>query len=109
MTFGGCRRFRPARLPACAAGVQRRPDGWRLGASSSIDSFTRYDRFTKRRLYQDVKIPAYWIVDADARHVEVWTPKLDSPRIEKDRVIWSPVGDTESFTVELEELFKAVG
>lgn len=56
-----------------------------------------------------MKIPAYWIVDADARHVEVGTPELGSPRIEKDRVIWSPAGDTESFTVELEELFKSVG
>ncbi len=31
----------------------------------------RYDRFTKRRLYQDVRIPAYWIVNGDEHFVEV--------------------------------------
>jgi Uma2 family endonuclease len=35
----------------------------------------RYDRYTKRRLYQEVGIPFYWIVDADEKLVEVWTPK----------------------------------
>ncbi len=34
----------------------------------------RYDRFTKRRLYQEVGVPVYWIVDPDEQLVEVWTP-----------------------------------
>ena len=37
-------------------------------------STARADRFTKRRLYQDVGVAAYWIVDPDGRYVEVWTP-----------------------------------
>ena len=69
----------------------------------------RYDRFTKRRLYQEVNIPAYWIVDADHRHVEVWTPDLGLPHVETERVTWSPLGSDEPFTVELEELFRPVG
>ncbi|MCH7476158.1 MAG: Uma2 family endonuclease, partial [Gemmatimonadetes bacterium] len=69
-------------------------------------STTRYDRFTKRRLYQEVKIPDYWIVDGDARQVEVWTPETEFPRFETERVSWSPGGGGEPFRVELEELFQ---
>lgn len=69
-------------------------------------STTRYDRFTKRRLYQEVKIPNYWIVDSDAGQVEVWTPDLESPHFETKRVNWSPGGGAEPFTVELDELFR---
>jgi Uma2 family endonuclease len=71
-------------------------------------STTRYDRFTKRRLYQDVNIPAYWIVDADKHQVEVWTPEAEVPRLETERVTWSPPGSSVPFTVELAELFRAV-
>ena len=72
-------------------------------------STARYDRFTKRRLYQEVNIPDYWIVDADTRKVEVWTPELELPRVETERVRWSPTGVAEPFTVELEELLRPVG
>ena len=68
-------------------------------------STIRYDRFTKRRLYRDVNIPAYWIVDADRHQVEVWTPEADEPLVETERVTWSPPGVDEPFTVELAELF----
>ncbi len=39
----------------------------------------RWDRFQKRRLYQELDIPAYWIVDADQNAVEVWTPGATRP------------------------------
>jgi Uma2 family endonuclease len=67
---------------------------------------TRADRFTKRRLYQDVRIPLYWIVDADAHEFEVWTPEVRSPRVERERVTWSPAGASEPLVIELAELFK---
>ena len=35
-------------------------------------SSTRADRFTKRRLYQERLVPVYWVVDGDARTVEIW-------------------------------------
>jgi Uma2 family endonuclease len=35
-------------------------------------STPRPDRFTKRRRYQEARVPLYWIVDGDARQVEVW-------------------------------------
>ena len=72
-------------------------------------STSRYDRFTKRRLYQEVNIPAYWIVDADKHQVEVWIPEAESPHVETQLVTWSPTGSDEPFTVELAELFRPVG
>jgi Uma2 family endonuclease len=38
-------------------------------------SSTRADRFAKRRWYQEIRVPVYWIVDGDERQVEVWTPE----------------------------------
>jgi Uma2 family endonuclease len=69
-------------------------------------STARYDRFTKRRLYQSVGVPLYWIIHPDARSVEVWTPDVPFPRIETERVEWSPPGSAAAFTVELSELFR---
>jgi len=66
----------------------------------------RADRFTKRRLYQEVGIPAYWIVDADEPLVEIWTPEASLPRIERDRVEWRPAGAADSFVLSVPELFR---
>ncbi len=66
----------------------------------------RADRFTKRRLYQEVGIPAYWIVDVDEHLVEIWTPEASLPRIERDRVEWRPAGAADSFGLSVPELFR---
>jgi Uma2 family endonuclease len=68
----------------------------------------RYDRFTKRRLYQEVGIPLYWIVDGDERAVEVWTPEAVFPALERDRIAWHPEGAASPFTLELPELFRPI-
>src|SRR4029077_8265161 len=52
----------------------------------------RADRFTKRRLYQEGRVPTYWIVDANEHFVEVWTPAAALPRVERERVDWLPAG-----------------
>jgi Uma2 family endonuclease len=69
-------------------------------------STARADRFTKRRLYQEVGVPTYWIVDVDRRYVEVWTPEATFPAVEWEAVAWHPVGTAEPLHVSLEELFK---
>ena len=69
-------------------------------------STARYDRFTKRRLYQEVGIPLYWIVDPDQRSVEIWTPDARFPTIERNQVVWQPAGASDGFTLELSELFR---
>lgn len=71
-------------------------------------SSVRYDRFTKRRLYQERGVPLYWIVDGDERFVEVWRPEDRFPTIERERLVWRPAGAEAAFTLELAELFRAI-
>jgi len=68
----------------------------------------RYDRHTKRRLYQEVGIPLYWIVDPEKKLVEVWTPEDQFPKVERERVKWKPEGAEEEFVLDLEELFEPI-
>jgi len=69
-------------------------------------STARYDRFTKRRLYQEVGVPLYWLVDADAKLVEVWTPEAMFPAAETASISWHPDGATAPLVINLEELFR---
>jgi Uma2 family endonuclease len=69
---------------------------------------SRQDRFTKRRLYQEVGVPLYWVVDADALVVEVWTPSDTSPAVERERVEWRPEGTQEPLALDLAELFRPI-
>jgi Uma2 family endonuclease len=71
-------------------------------------STARADRFTKRRLYQEVGVPAYWIVDPERRCVEVWSPVAAFPVVEWAVVSWRPAGASEVFTLRLEELFRPI-
>ena len=69
-------------------------------------STERADRFTKRRLYQEQRIPSYWIVDIDQLLVEVWTPDAATPFVERDRLVWRhPELDTDC-VVELLQIFR---
>jgi len=68
----------------------------------------RRDRFTKRRLYQEAGVGAYWIVDADALAVEVWTPDAIFPQVVTETLAWHPAGAAEPFTLSLEALFRPV-
>ena len=65
-----------------------------------------HDRFTKRRLYQEVGVPLYWMVDADTQTVEVWTPEAHFPITEDQEIIWHPVGASEPLMIHLAELFR---
>ena len=64
------------------------------------------DRFLKRLRYRQAGVPLYWVVDGDARSVEVWTPSDDFPALERDRLVWHAPGAGEPFTLGLEELFR---
>jgi len=69
---------------------------------------TRYDRFAKRRLYQEVGVPVYWIVDPDQKLVEVWKPDNVLPFTCSDSVTWHPAGAGEPLEIHLRDLFKAL-
>src|SRR6266508_6673965 len=64
----------------------------RLVVEVLIPSSERYDRFTKRRLYQEQGISLYWAVDADRHEGEVWTPDARFPVVERERLTWHPAG-----------------
>lgn len=71
-------------------------------------SSARGDRFPKRLEYQRQGIPLYWIVDGDARQVEVWTPEADAPVLERERLDWHPAGASDPFLLPLADLFRPV-
>ena len=71
-------------------------------------SSLRADRFTKRRLYQTQQVPVYWVVDGEGHTVEIWTPEAQFPQVERERLIWHPVGAVEPFTLPVEELFRPI-
>ncbi|MBK6458835.1 MAG: Uma2 family endonuclease [Gemmatimonadetes bacterium] len=66
----------------------------------------RYDRFTKRRLYQEMRVPLYWLIDIDQRRAEVWTPEATFPVIETQSLTWQPAGASEAFILELATLLQ---
>ncbi|MEP7326082.1 MAG: Uma2 family endonuclease [Gemmatimonadota bacterium] len=70
-------------------------------------STARYDRLTKRRLYQRHGIE-YWIVDLDARIVERWRPGDERPEIVADRLEWQTPEAGRSLVIELEAFFTEV-
>lgn len=66
----------------------------------------RYDRFTKRRLYQEARVPTYWIVDVEGAQVEQWSPYAAFPTIEREALEWHPHGAVTEFRLAIEELFR---
>ena len=70
-------------------------------------STARYDRVTKRRRYQRSVVPNYWIVDCDARVVEVWTPDAEGPMIASEVLRWQPDAALEPLNVDLAAYFAA--
>ena len=68
-------------------------------------SSVRADCFTKRRLYQEQQIPEYWVVDIEQKQVEVWTPELHFPVIERERLVWRHPACEPACVVDLASLF----
>jgi Uma2 family endonuclease len=87
-------------------GDRSRMKGLILVAEGLSPPTARADRFAKRRLYQEVGVPLYWVVDGETSHVEVWTPEAAFPQIKRERVVWHPAAAGQAFTLDLQELFR---
>ncbi|MBL8998336.1 MAG: Uma2 family endonuclease [Gemmatimonadetes bacterium] len=68
-------------------------------------STAKQDRFQKRKLYQLQGVHTLWLVDIDAQQVEVWTPDAAFPKVETERVTWTPPGAGATLVIELAALF----
>ncbi len=67
----------------------------------------RYDRLTKRILYQRYGVE-YWIVDLDGRVVERWRPGDERPDIVSGMLVWQAPGSELSCSINLEAFFGSV-
>jgi Uma2 family endonuclease len=63
------------------------------------------DRGVKRALYQRQGVPQYWIVDMDARQIEVWTPNATSAAVHRDILTWRHPSVATSVTIDVGALF----
>lgn len=68
----------------------------------------KQDRFQKRKLYQSQGVGVIWIVDADDRTVEIWTPDAAFPVRETERLTWHPRGATAPLVIQLSEIFAPI-
>jgi Uma2 family endonuclease len=71
-------------------------------------SSTRTDRVTKRDFYLDIGVPDYFIVDVEARIVEHWSSKRDTPLVLRDQLVWHPAGAEQPLRASLPEFFDAI-
>jgi Uma2 family endonuclease len=90
---------------------QGRPRSWRdarpisLIAEVKSESTARADRLNKRTTYQSEGIPVYWIVDPDARLLELWTPEDERPAVVSDLLTWQPRENVPALEIKLQEFF----
>ena len=71
-------------------------------------STARHDRVTKRRFFQRVGVPEYWIVDADSRVVERWRPGDERPEVLDATLAWHPEGAAAPLVLDLAAFFARV-
>jgi Uma2 family endonuclease len=62
------------------------------------------DHVKKRRYYEDIAVPEYWIVDAGERCVRVVRPNAEDV-VERTTLTWSPTGVSRALRVSLAEIF----
>ena len=71
-------------------------------------STVRADRFHKREIYQDERVPEYWIVHPEGRLVERWRPESEQPEVVDGVLTWQPVPALAAFSLDLPEFFAEV-
>ncbi len=71
-------------------------------------SNARYDRVDKRKFFQRVEVPEYWVVDLDARVFERWTPGDARPEVIDGTLTWNPAGAPTAFALDVPHYFAEV-
>ncbi len=71
-------------------------------------STARADRHRKRLIYQDERVPEYWVVDLDARLVERWRPEDARAEVLAETLVWHPRPDLEPLRLDLPAFFDEV-
>ena len=84
-------------------GVEVAPD---LVIEILSDSTSRRDRGIKRERYAWFGVPEYWVIDADARQIEVYRLGEDAlrPRVERETLRWQPIADGPALEIDVQEL-----
>ena len=67
-------------------------------------STRRRDLGEKRQLYMDAGVPEYWIVDPEARCVQVGRPGESDYRT-TGQLTWTPTGARQSLMIEVSTIF----
>jgi Uma2 family endonuclease len=70
-------------------------------------STARVDRHTKRLIYQQQRVPEYWILDPDSRTVGRWRPDDVRAEVVTDTLAWAPVAGGPTLAIDLPALFRA--
>ena len=83
-------------------------DGLLLAVEVLSPSTARADRYRKRVIYQDQRVPEYWIVDLDARLVERWRPGDTRGEVLTETLEWRPQTDLAPFSLDLPAFFTEV-
>lgn len=89
-------------------GIEAAPD---LVIEVVSGSTARRDRGIKRERYAWFGVAEYWIIDADAGHVEVYRMLVDpaKPQIVRDLLVWSPVPGGPTLKISVGELLADLG
>lgn len=88
-------------IPAALGRVTAWPEVTHLLLAVEVisPSSARTDRVRKRRFFQALRVPEYWVVDADARIVERWRPDDDRPEVLHETLEW------EGLRMDLQAVF----
>ena len=71
-------------------------------------SSVRTDRVEKREFYLKAGVAEYWVVDLEARMVEVWTTARATPLVTRGMLRWSPAGAQSELVIDLPAFFNDV-
>ncbi len=61
---------------------------WWLAVEVVSPSSRVYDREFKRQAYQAIGVEETWLVDPEARRVEIWHRNDSAARLEQERIAW---------------------